>query len=74
MKTPNNFPLFYKIGSQRTLQLRMAFLTIIKFTNHPSHVASKRPHGLHTFIILGNLTRCLTIGHVPILRTDMDFR
>ena len=59
-----------KIGSQRSLQRRMPIVADVQFANHPSHVTSKRPHRLHSLLVLSDLPRSLTIRHIPILRAD----
>ena len=51
----------------RALQLRMTILADVQLAKHPGHVAPKRPHGLHTLLVLCCLSRCLAISHVPVL-------
>jgi hypothetical protein len=48
----------------------MSLFAYVQLFNHPRHVAPKRTHRLHTFLVLSGLSGCLSVHHVPVLRTD----
>ena len=48
----------------------MAVLADVQLADHPGHVATQRPHGLHALLVLGGLSWRLAIDHIPVLRAD----
>ena len=48
----------------------MASFVSAQALDEPCHVPSERAHGLHSFLVMNDLTGSVAISHVPVLRAD----